>query len=184
MNTQGHPRTTDRSAEEQADRPQWTARQAARYCGVGKSTILRALKTGKLPNAKREDDAWSIPVADLIAAGFHPDHVGNSAPGQADHPRTTDRSTLNHPGPPSSEELIDLRNQLQQEQNRRELAEQARDHARDQVRLLTENISDLRTTIRMLEPANSSQTALTGSAPELEEAQPRPQRRWWRRSNA
>ena len=105
-----------------------------------------------------------------------------------DHPRTADRSTPVHPGPPSNEELIDLRDQLQQEKTRRELAEQARDHAHDQVRLLTENLSDLRTTIRMLEASPSAPPEpprdadlINAPLPLSQKPQPEVKKRWWRR---
>lgn len=181
MNAPDHPRSADRSALEQPDRPTWTARQAARYCGVGKSTILRALKAGKFPNAKREDDTWSIPIADLLAAGFHPDRIGKPSADRVDHPRSADRTAPDRTGPPSNEELIDLRDQLQQEKSRREVAEQARDHAQDQVRLLTENLSDLRTTIRMLEASPSATPPPPRDADPGNAAQPEAKRRWWRK---
>lgn len=137
----------------QPARPTWSISQAARYCRTSRTSIQRALKAGKLPNAKRENDAWAIPVDDLITAGFTPDHVGAPplhATMHAVHP------TPAHEG----QALIDLRDQLQQEKLRREIAEKDRDHARDQVRLLTENLSDLRTTVRMLEagPTQKSRT--------------------------
>jgi len=144
------PRTADRSTEQNPDRPSWTARQAARYCSVSKSTILRALNSGKLPNAKRENGAWKIPIDDLLAAGFRPDRIGGPQVGQD---RSVDRSAATEGGPQVDQELIDLREQLREEQTRRQLAEQALEHAQERAKMLAQNLDDVRATVRILEAA-------------------------------
>jgi excisionase family DNA binding protein len=42
-----------------------TLAEAARLCGVTKSTISKAIRTGKLSATRREDGSWSIDNAEL-----------------------------------------------------------------------------------------------------------------------
>ena len=42
-----------------------TLGEAARYCGVSKSTISNAIRTGKLSATRREDGSWSIDSVEL-----------------------------------------------------------------------------------------------------------------------
>lgn len=45
--------------------------EASRTAKVAKSTISRAIKTGKLPNHQQQPDgSYRIPLSDLIAAGY------------------------------------------------------------------------------------------------------------------
>ncbi len=54
-------------------RPKWSAAQAARECGVGRATIQRALDSGRIHGAERDESGtWMIPVNALIQAGFVP----------------------------------------------------------------------------------------------------------------
>ena len=146
-------------------RPTWSVSQAAKYCQTSRTSIQRALKAGKLPQAKRESGTWQIPIDDLIAAGFTPDNVG------APPLHATMHAVHPHPARPE-QEILDLREQLQEERARRELAEQA-------VRLLTENLTDLRTTVRMLEAPKPATTEEPGEAPATSPT-PAKRRRWWR----
>lgn len=56
--------------------PYWlTLSEASATMGVSKDTLKRALRAGKLPNARqREDDSrtWEIPIGDLASAGYRP----------------------------------------------------------------------------------------------------------------
>lgn len=44
--------------------------EAARLAGCSRDTIVRARRSGRLPGARLEDGRWTIPTADLIAAGL------------------------------------------------------------------------------------------------------------------
>ena len=157
-------------------RPTWSISQAAKYCGTSRTSIQRAIKAGKLPNAEQENTSWRIPIDDLISAGFTPDKIGE----QPLH-ATMHANQIAHAQP--DQELIDLRDQLQQEKNRRELAEQARDQAQEQIQLLTNNLSDLRTTLRMLEasPETSSPSYPDADLRDIR-APAKAKKRWWQRS--
>lgn len=56
--------------------PYWlTLTEASAAMGVSKDTLKRALRNGKLPNARQRDDdsrTWEVPVGDLAAAGYRP----------------------------------------------------------------------------------------------------------------
>jgi ABC-type uncharacterized transport system ATPase component len=55
-----------------------TLGQAARHCGVGKSTLSKAIATGKLSATRREDGSWSIDGAELaryVEANKHRFHT-------------------------------------------------------------------------------------------------------------
>lgn len=45
--------------------PTLTLGEAARHCGVSKGTISKAITTGKLSAARREDGSWSIDGSEL-----------------------------------------------------------------------------------------------------------------------
>ena len=138
-----------------SDRPRWSASQAARECGVGRTTIQRALAAGKFPNAEQGEHGWSIPVEDLIAAGFQP---GKPSPPDPGHARNSDRSVTGHPpatAPDTDRRVLELEAELTAERARREAAEQ---HARTAELLASErerHVEDLRRALRMLEPAVS-----------------------------
>lgn len=55
------------------ERPRWSASEAAKRCGVGRATILRAITDGRIVGAEQGDQGWSIPLEGLLAAGFTPD---------------------------------------------------------------------------------------------------------------
>ncbi len=56
--------------------PYWlTLSEASATMGVSKDTLKRALRAGKLPNARQRDDdsrTWEVPIGDLAAAGYRP----------------------------------------------------------------------------------------------------------------
>lgn len=45
--------------------------EAARLAGCSRDTIVRARRSGRLPNARLEDGHWAIPATDLAAAGLY-----------------------------------------------------------------------------------------------------------------
>ena len=51
----------------------FTAGEAARACGVSRTTISRAAAAGRIPGAERDDaGAWTLPLSGLLAGGFNP----------------------------------------------------------------------------------------------------------------
>lgn len=52
--------------------PRWSAAKAARECGIARSTIHEALKSGRLEATKDADGAWQITPQALVAAGYAP----------------------------------------------------------------------------------------------------------------
>jgi len=55
-----------------SDRPRYQLSRAATMAGVSQSTMKRRLRSGAFPHAAQDDTgAWTIPVEDLLAAGFH-----------------------------------------------------------------------------------------------------------------
>ena len=66
-----------------------TQRQAAELTGCSKDTIVRARQAGRFPHARLDGHTWTIPTADLAAAGLYdpatPAHavVPAPAPGTA-----------------------------------------------------------------------------------------------------
>lgn len=63
--------------------PYWlTLTEASVAMGVSKDTLKRALRAGKLPNARQRDDdsrTWEVPVGDLAAAGYRPKPADTTA---------------------------------------------------------------------------------------------------------
>ena len=51
----------------------FTAGDAARACGVARTTISRAAAAGRIAGAERDEaGAWVLPLSGLLAAGFNP----------------------------------------------------------------------------------------------------------------
>lgn len=51
----------------------FTAGEAARACGVSRTTISRAAAAGRIDGAERDEaGAWTLPLSGLLAAGFNP----------------------------------------------------------------------------------------------------------------
>ncbi|USC18461.1 hypothetical protein [Rhodococcus sp. 11-3] len=67
-------------------RPRWSASEAAKRCGVSRSTIQRAIAAGKITNVEQTPEGWSIPLSALLAAGFTPDRPSPPDPAP-DHAR-------------------------------------------------------------------------------------------------
>ena len=63
----------------QPARPRFSESQAAKLCGVSRSTIQRARKRGDIPGVERVESGWSLPLEGLLAAGFKPES-GAGAP--------------------------------------------------------------------------------------------------------
>ena len=96
---QGDPMHADSAAEGlqtlHADsatmRPALGIKEAAKACRVHEDTMRRAYRRGAFPNAtKAAGGAVSIPITDLLAAGYKPNAP---TPGQAVTPPTEDTKT-------------------------------------------------------------------------------------------
>lgn len=62
--------------------------EAARLAGCSRDTIVRARRSGRLPNARLEDGHWAIPATDLVAAGLY--HVPESGGAPTSEPSQSD----------------------------------------------------------------------------------------------
>ena len=136
-------------------RPKWSAARAARECGVGRATIQRALASGRIQSAERDDSgAWLIPVDALIEAGFIP---GKPTPPDAGDASNTDLpAPLTHQGDQAgTEQMLTLTREVERLRGALDV-EHARTAAAE--RLAAERggrVEDLRVALRMLEAGNS-----------------------------
>ena len=71
-----------------------TQREAAALSGVSKDTIARARQAGRFPHARLDGHTWTIPTADLAAAGLY-------------DPATTSRPVAPDPAPGTGDETPD-----------------------------------------------------------------------------
>jgi hypothetical protein len=46
--------------------PMLSLAEAAKHCGVNRSTILRAVKSGKVSGTRNEDGSWSVEASELF----------------------------------------------------------------------------------------------------------------------
>lgn len=138
-------------------RPKLSVAAAARATGAARTTIQRALKEGRLPNAVQNGNAWSIPVEDLLAAGFTLQHQGRSVNQERATAPAADAAPLKAPTDPNTTaELAELRKALAVEQARREAAEAV---ALERLRTIEAQAAHL----RMLEAGPTSPTPQTGN---------------------
>lgn len=130
-----------------SERPRWSASEAAKRCGVGRATILRAITDGRITGADQDEQGWRIPLESLLAAGFTVDRPAPDR-GQAQGvPDDRDRT------------IQDLRAELALEQVRRAAA----------VTLADALTAHLRTALRAIEgPApltDPDESPISASAP-------------------
>lgn len=147
------------------ERPSWGVQQAARECGVSVATIRRRIKDGSFPNAEQgAGGAWLIPVTDLIAAGLNP---GQPSPPDHSQGVVTEHSHAenahSHDYAQRASSQVDRVTQLEQEL---QSARAKNEDLRNQVSLLSANVHDLRTAMRMLEPAAQDRTSTDAPEPE------------------
>ena len=140
-------------------RPRWSASEAARRCGVGRSTIQRALVAGRIPDAVETEKGWSIPLDGLLAAGFTPDRPSppdptpTSPPNPArGHARTPTNNDSEH-----ARRIAELELSLERERARAELEHARRIAAEQLAAERAERIADLRHTLRMIEAPRAEQ---------------------------
>lgn len=132
----------------------FTAGDAARACGVARTTISRAAAAGRIAGAERDEDgAWTLPLSGLLAAGFNP---GRPSPPEDEKPRDRDDYT--------QDRVRQLEAELAVQHMRANAAETlAAERA--------ERIVDLRQALRQLEQGKQPQTPL--DSPQADE-QPEP----------
>lgn len=157
------------------ERPSWGVQQAARECGVSAATIRRRIKDGSFPSAEQgAKGAWLIPVTDLIAAGLNP---GQPSPPDHSQRVVTDlthaENDHSHDYGQRASSQVESYAQLEQKL----LSEQREvEHLRTQVHTLQNNLDDLRTAMRMLEPAAHDRQNTATPEPEKTAAeQPTPE---------
>lgn len=125
----GMPEAPAPPADEHAEE-HFSEARAAKTCGVARSTIQHARKTGKFPHVYRNDKGWSIPLSDLIAAGFTPEKTGEnpvSTPLPNRHPEGVLSGMPEAPAAPAdehAEEITLLRQQLQAAEREKAALEQ------------------------------------------------------------
>lgn len=107
-------------------------RQAAELCGASRSTIHRALQSGKLSGQRTEEGAWSIDAAEL-ARVFPWDVSGTDQRDTAGRGRDEDRERV----AVQAMQIAMLQQQLEREQATVEDLRRRLDRAEDRVLALT-----------------------------------------------
>ena len=123
----------------------FTAADAARRCGVARSTLTRRLHAGEIPGAAKDDDgAWRVPLAGLLAAGLVPD--AHRPPADADDdPAPVLDAAARIAAAEHAAAIARLEGELLAERARREAAETlAAERAA--------RVADLQNALRMIEP--------------------------------
>lgn len=153
------------------ERPSLTLSEAAEACGVSRSTVRRKHEAGEFPNAFKAgpDNAWRIPVTDLLGAGLRPGRP--SPPDAVSEPDERVRAaTVTLP----KAELDALREQLQNERTRALVAEARLSERAETVDALKEALSEARqraieaAPARMPGPVVDVTTPATPAAPAID----------------
>lgn len=127
----------------------WTISRAARETGLSKSTISRAIKSGKLSAARREDNSYQIDPAELFRV--YPKRVAQP-PGDARHGAT--RNPPEQPSATPSNEVEILKAKLEM--------------TREMLSRERETVDDLR---KRLDAATDRVLQLTRGAQPLDDVQ-------------
>ena len=69
--------------------PMLSLAEAAKHCGVNRSTILRAAKSGKMSGIRNDDGSWSVEASELFRV-FEPKADTSAAPQSAQRDAATD----------------------------------------------------------------------------------------------
>jgi hypothetical protein len=165
-----------------SDRPRYQLSRAATMAGVSQSTMERRLRSGAFPHAAQDDTgAWTIPVEDLLAAGFHLN--GQTQVTDPVHSEVTPVGDLGR-------RIADLERQLVEERAAR-LVEQAHRQAAEQIAVEREKRAQTaERAMLMLEsfrspPAAAPGASMPATAAVVSSMEPEPDRlaarRWWRR---
>lgn len=126
-------------ADDQTGGITFTAAEAARRCGVPRSTLTRKLRESEIPGAIKGADGWQIPLSGLLAAGLSP---GRYEPRDPQAPEPEEQSTA---AESTAVQLARMEGQLAAERAHRAAAE-----ALAKERL--DRITDLQAHLRALEP--------------------------------
>lgn len=127
--------------------PVWSAAEAARRCGVSRTTLTRRLTAGDIPGAVKTSDGWRIPAQGLALAGLAgrtpPDPQPEEPEQDAEHSDAASSSAV---------EVAELRAQLAVERVKREGAEKLAEERADYIR-------DLRSALLALAPPPADDSA-------------------------
>ena len=103
----------------------FTAGDAARACGVARTTISRAAAAGRIAGAERDENgAWVLPLSGLLAAGFNP---GKPSPPEDEKPHERDDSGVVDRDRMHELELAVLRAEVREQRTRADGLERERD---------------------------------------------------------
>ncbi|WP_149561545.1 helix-turn-helix domain-containing protein [Streptomyces cacaoi] len=183
-----------------SERPMLNQREAARACGVSRTTIRRRREDGALPGAVLDEArGWLIPVEDLLAAGFR---LNAPAPAPGRGESTAGAGAGEGPGQDKAgvaeelrAELAEARQQAAEAEAGRRVAEAEAQAAREVAEARAEHIADLQQALAALMPG-PERAAIPAPAragehppaagPEEAAAAPAPatpagRRRWFRR---
>ena len=69
--------------------PMLSLAEAAKHCGVNRSTILRAVKSGKVSGSRNDDGSWSVETSELFRV-FEPKADTSAPPQLAQRDAATD----------------------------------------------------------------------------------------------
>jgi hypothetical protein len=69
--------------------PMLSLAEAAKHCGVNRSTILRAVKSGKMSGNRQDDGSWQVEASELFRV-FEPKPNTSAAPQAAHYDAATD----------------------------------------------------------------------------------------------
>lgn len=157
--------TTDHGPDQPADGhdwntydgPVWSAAEAARRCGIPRSTLTRRLAAGTIPGATRDADGWHIPALGLALAGIATMPPADDTPttGADDHQDAGDADAA------ASAQVAILTARLETERARREGAERLAEERADRIR-------DLQTALRAIAPPPADDS--TGDGAEGDQA--------------
>lgn len=102
----------------------FTAGDAARACGVARTTISRAAAAGRIAGAERDEaGAWVLPLSGLLAAGFNP---GKPSPPEDEKPHERDDDELDRDRMHELEKAV-LRAEVREQRTRADGMERERD---------------------------------------------------------
>lgn len=125
------------------DGPVWSAAEAARRCGIPRSTLTRRLAASAIPGATRDADGWHIPALGLALAGLAAGTAPDTAPAADDGHQKPDSD--------AAQQLALLQAQLGEERARREGAERLAEER-------AARIIDLQHALRALAPPPAADT--------------------------
>lgn len=140
---------------------QFSLSQAAKETGKGKSSIHRAIKSGKLSAQRHEDGTYSIDAAELYRA--FPPALSEPVPERAKEPHEEPPVT-----PTLAEEVLRVRVEMLTAQLERE---------QDTVADLRRRLDRAEERILALSHSPATVTPPAAPVPHVDEAPP--QRRWW-----